>query len=304
MATPPFNLDISDPADGAIGQSFPQNERSFRDQVNSYLNTDHDPVTGHHAIPQLTTSAISALTTPPAGMLVFDTTLSLFKINIGTPSAPVWLAIGPGIAAEHAQLFTPAGGATQLFVIPVPSVKFTIAGAGGGGGGGGFGANYGGGGGGGSGGVITTYYTGLTIGANLTISLGSHGSAGASGSGTGTAGTAGGNSSVTSGTMLITSSIANGGQPGQPGNGSAGGAGGAGGGSTGPAGALSFAGANGFQGGFGGVANGFVPGGRGGLIPAFPGALNAGGDGGSSSSSAASNGGIGFDGYVIAEWLQ
>lgn len=48
MANPPFNLDITHPGDNDYESVFPANERAFRDNVNSYLNTEHNPNTGSH----------------------------------------------------------------------------------------------------------------------------------------------------------------------------------------------------------------------------------------------------------------
>jgi hypothetical protein len=90
VATPPFNLDISDPTDGALGNAFPQNERTFRDNVNTYINTEHDINTGWHKFQELTTTQKNALSSPPTGMLVWDTSFGSLFINTGTPGSPVW----------------------------------------------------------------------------------------------------------------------------------------------------------------------------------------------------------------------
>lgn len=100
MANPPFKQDVTDPADNAIVAQFPANERSFRDNVNSYLNVEHDINTGYHQFQLLTTTQKTALTTPPPGMLVYDTTLGTCQINTGTSAAPVWSNVGgdsPGV---------------------------------------------------------------------------------------------------------------------------------------------------------------------------------------------------------------
>lgn len=49
MATAPFTIDESIPGDSDIVSQHPSNARTFRDVVESYLNTDHDFNTGHHA---------------------------------------------------------------------------------------------------------------------------------------------------------------------------------------------------------------------------------------------------------------
>jgi hypothetical protein len=48
MASAPFVIDDSAPADNAIISQFPTAERSFRDIVSSYLDTNHNPTTGNH----------------------------------------------------------------------------------------------------------------------------------------------------------------------------------------------------------------------------------------------------------------
>lgn len=90
MATPPFNLDTTDPSDTGIVAQFPANERTFRDNVASYLNTEHDINTGYHKFQSLTTTQKNNLSSPPSGMLVYDTTAAQLQVNTGTPSAPVW----------------------------------------------------------------------------------------------------------------------------------------------------------------------------------------------------------------------
>lgn len=96
MATPPFDLDITDPTDTAIGDAFPANERTFRDNVNSYLNTEHDINTGFHAFQEGSTAVKAGLGSPPTGMLFYDNTLGQLQINTGTPSVPVWTSVsGP-----------------------------------------------------------------------------------------------------------------------------------------------------------------------------------------------------------------
>lgn len=85
-----FNLDTTDPTDISIGSAFPANERAFRGQVQGYLGTEHDINTGYHAFQLLSTTSKNALTTPPTGMLVYDSTLSQGQINSGTSASPSW----------------------------------------------------------------------------------------------------------------------------------------------------------------------------------------------------------------------
>ena len=102
----PYNLDITDPADNAVVSAFPANERAFRAQVQAYLNTEHDFNTGYHAFQELTTTTKNALSSPPTGMLVYDTTLAVLQINTGTPGAPTWTSIGPIAAANNTPIGT------------------------------------------------------------------------------------------------------------------------------------------------------------------------------------------------------
>lgn len=48
MASAPFTLSTSTPEDNMIVSQFPANERTFRDNVKSFLETDHDAATGGH----------------------------------------------------------------------------------------------------------------------------------------------------------------------------------------------------------------------------------------------------------------
>lgn len=134
MATPPFNLDTSNPADGAIASLFPANERPFRDQVASYLNTDHDINTGHHAFPNLTTTARNALVTPPTGMLIWNTVTLALETNTGTPGAPVWSSVQTvaNIFAGtmiHAALVTMTGAAINENQVTLASASTVNIGA-------------------------------------------------------------------------------------------------------------------------------------------------------------------------------
>ena len=135
----PYNLDPSDPGDTAITAQFPANERLFRTAVSGYLNTEHDYNTGYHMFQLLTTSNITGLTTPPTGMLVYNTTLGVGQVNTGTSGTPVWVNIAgvpasltqvvytaltayTALAADSGVLFSSlsAGGAFTL-TLPVPA---------------------------------------------------------------------------------------------------------------------------------------------------------------------------------------
>lgn len=113
MAGPPFNLDITNPSDTGITAQFPANERTFRDNIASYINTEHDINTGFHKFQILTTTQIGNLTTPPTGMLAYNSTAGQLQINTGTSVSPVWTAtiIGnpPGTVIDFAGVSAPAG---------------------------------------------------------------------------------------------------------------------------------------------------------------------------------------------------
>lgn len=49
MASPPFTINQALPGDTDVVSQHPANARIFRDVTESYLNTDHDFNTGHHA---------------------------------------------------------------------------------------------------------------------------------------------------------------------------------------------------------------------------------------------------------------
>lgn len=89
----PFVIDTSNPADTGIPAQFPTNERANRTTIAGYLNTEHDFNTGFHSFQILTTTQKTGLTSPPAGMIVFDTTLGQLQINLGTPGTPSWFTI-------------------------------------------------------------------------------------------------------------------------------------------------------------------------------------------------------------------
>ena len=144
------------------------------------------------------TSAASGLPSP-------GTSGNVLQSN-GTTWTSASLSTGlPGILS---QVFTSSG----TFTIPsgVTAIKATVVGGGGGSGGiPGMGAcNVSAGGGGGSGGMAYQYFSGLTPGNTITVTVGAGGTAGNSNGG---GGGSGGTSSLTSGTQTISTLSANGG---------------------------------------------------------------------------------------------
>jgi hypothetical protein len=219
MANPPFNLDTADPTDASLGNAFPANERNFRDQVNSYLNTEHDINTGNHSFRLVTTAQRNALSNPPTGMLVYvtDAAPATLYINTGTPSTPAWTSL----PAQGIQSSGPIGPGTGSFTSLATSANATGLAGGGGGGGGASPSSSGAGGAGGSGGWFIAWLTGLTVGNTIAYSVGGGGIGGS----TGNAGGSGTQTQIASGTQTITTRTApggGGGGAGTTGNGSPG----------------------------------------------------------------------------------
>src|SRR5258708_38350708 len=93
-ASPPFPLDIANPPDTALVSSYPANERAFRDNANSYINTEHDINTGYHKFQLLTNGGRNALLNPPTGMVIYKTNIGAIGINNGSSSSPASGAFG------------------------------------------------------------------------------------------------------------------------------------------------------------------------------------------------------------------
>lgn len=81
MASPPFSIAETVPADGDFVRLFPAAERTFRDIVESWLVLEHDATTGRHAFPTNTTAALGALTFA-TGSISYDTTLDVLRYKL------------------------------------------------------------------------------------------------------------------------------------------------------------------------------------------------------------------------------
>lgn len=98
MASPPFSIAETSPGDTDIVAAFPTDERSFRDTVESFLSFEHDPTTGRHKIPVVTTAA-KALLSFAVGSLVYDTDLDELEVvtstgpNVFAPAMPAAASI-------------------------------------------------------------------------------------------------------------------------------------------------------------------------------------------------------------------
>lgn len=202
MASPPFNLDEFNPADNAFENVYPTNERSFRGNIASYINTEHDIDSGHHAFPELTTTQRDNITNWPNGAALYNTTLSAWQINLGNAATPAWATF---FQTENPELGGSAIVATGIFTLTSPAIKVTLGGGSGGGGGGLLDASHPcGGGGGGAGAYVICWLVGLTVGNTLSVTIGTGGTGGAGG-GTGSDGT---DTILASGTQSISTRTA------------------------------------------------------------------------------------------------
>lgn len=93
MASPPFSIAETVPADDAIVSAFPGTERTFRDVVESWLLLISNTA-GYTRHPALTTAARDAETAWSVANSIYNTTLGKFQI-LTAADADVWLSIGP-----------------------------------------------------------------------------------------------------------------------------------------------------------------------------------------------------------------
>lgn len=86
-------------------------------------------------MPRLTRTQILALTNPATGLIIYNTNINKFCVNIGTSATPIWKQLQyEDMAANSKQVFTYTG-ADQTFIVPagITSIDVKIWGAGGGG---------------------------------------------------------------------------------------------------------------------------------------------------------------------------
>ena len=86
MATAPFTINEALPADADIVSQHPANARTFRDVVESYLNTDHDATTGGHSKVSLS-DLVSATPTIAAARVGIWQESGVLKARLGTAAA-------------------------------------------------------------------------------------------------------------------------------------------------------------------------------------------------------------------------
>ncbi|MDN3656660.1 hypothetical protein QWZ08_13530 [Ferruginibacter paludis] len=79
--------------------------------------------------PRLTTAQQNAISLPATGLLIFNTTDNVFKVNTGTPAVPLWtpLAMGSGAAISSLNGLT---GVTQTFATGTSGTDFGITSSG------------------------------------------------------------------------------------------------------------------------------------------------------------------------------
>lgn len=157
-------------------------------------------------MPRLTRNQILALTNPATGLIIYNTNINKFCVNIGTPATPIWKQLQyEDMATNSKQVFTYTGS-NQTFIVPAGVTSLTIKMWGAGGAGGFYGI-------GGTGAYVTGTLT-VTPGQTLTIVVGqggntngttSFGGGGSGGTGASYGGSGGGRSAIRNGaTEIIT----------------------------------------------------------------------------------------------------
>jgi hypothetical protein len=70
--------------------------------------------------PRLTTTQQNAISLPATGLLIFNTTDNVFKVNTGTPAVPLWtpLAMGSGLSGTGYPKFT---GSVPTYITAIPN---------------------------------------------------------------------------------------------------------------------------------------------------------------------------------------
>ncbi len=95
MASPPFVIVETKPADADVVSAHPVDERSMRDNVESWHDFEHGAASGRHKIPKGTVAARDAITDWEAGSLWFNTdaTPDALMVNNGTKGTPDWVDV-------------------------------------------------------------------------------------------------------------------------------------------------------------------------------------------------------------------
>ena len=98
MASPPFLFDEAAPLNSALVSTYPANERTMRDNINSWTDFEHGSESGRHKIPTGNDAARDAITDWEKGSLWMSSQLSptVLQMNTGTKASPVWGPVGQG----------------------------------------------------------------------------------------------------------------------------------------------------------------------------------------------------------------
>ena len=113
MATAPFNIAETTPGDSSLVSQFPAAERTFRDVVESYLNTDHDYATGNHSKLELV-DLDGATPTIAAGQVGIWQEAGVLMTRTGAGDAVTLASVlsGEGIPSGTKMLFAQASAPT------------------------------------------------------------------------------------------------------------------------------------------------------------------------------------------------
>ena len=97
MATPPFAHDELAPLNTALVSTYPANERTFRDNMNSWADFEHGANSGRHKIPTGNDTARDAITDWEKGSLWMSSQASptVLEMNTGTKASPTWVKANP-----------------------------------------------------------------------------------------------------------------------------------------------------------------------------------------------------------------
>lgn len=110
MANPPFDPSESLPTNTGVVSIFPQQERSFRDIIESWLLWEHDR-SGYHAFDMDTTVNRDADSTRPAGSIFYNTTLNVLQFCVDTDPSHIWdtISFPPGTRLLFNNTAAPTG---------------------------------------------------------------------------------------------------------------------------------------------------------------------------------------------------
>lgn len=110
----PFNVDSPNPADDAIVSQFPANERASRENIEDWMDFEHNKTTGRHKIPRGSVAARDGITDWSQGSLWInsDVTPNQLQVQINPGSPFAWVDVGllpAGVIAPYAGSAAPSG---------------------------------------------------------------------------------------------------------------------------------------------------------------------------------------------------